>query len=639
MDNKEVKPIPGGPVLKEALQGATLGFGEEALAGLRSMIPGQPSYPEAVKAEREELRKFESESPGGATTAQLGGALLPAVATMGMAEVPAALEVGGNLALTALKKYAPDFAARLPGFLKSTITGVETGMKAGAGGAEKTEDIPAEMAKGGVVGGVLGGVGRIAVDTAAPAFRNLFGNPDKIAARKIANALEADKTTPEELAAKMKSAAKGADVTLADVAGENLRGLMRVATNVPGEARQEATKFLNQRQLDQFNRISNDVEQTMIGKKGVDVAKLKRDLDTVRKQASAPFYDAANKVKIPNTEELAILIKAMPNNVLAEGREALKIERLPIPKLPQTINELVEIPVRDKAGKVTYLQMKPESNDFRIYDLLKKGLDQVIDKQQDKLSGKFTPKGALLLDLKKDYLDYLDKVNPDYKKARELWAGPTRADRMLDKGRRVFSADPSNIAYEISKLSPTDKQYFQLGAAQAVKEALAGKRDMLDKATAIFSTPKARELLRPIFPSKAAYDVFANRMETEQAMSRTRGYMLPTAGSKTAGLGVDIGEFGGEAESGALSKLIRGDFGGAALQLAPGVYGKTTGMTPPVASSLQKTLLTPGVTAKSFADQVKAARQAAARGERQREAITKGLTVPYAIPGATEQNR
>ena len=41
MDNKEVKPIPGGPVLKEALQGATLGFGEEALAGIRSMIPGE----------------------------------------------------------------------------------------------------------------------------------------------------------------------------------------------------------------------------------------------------------------------------------------------------------------------------------------------------------------------------------------------------------------------------------------------------------------------------------------------------------------------------------------------------------------------------------------------------------------------
>ena len=639
MDNKEVKPIPGGPVLKEALQGATLGFGEEALAGIRSMIPGQPSYPESVKAEREELRQFESTSPGGATAAQLGGAILPAVATMGMTEVPAALEVGGNLALTALKKYAPDFAARLPGFLKSTITGVETGMKAGAGGAEKAEDIPAEMAKGGVVGGVIGGAGRIVVDTAAPAFRNLFGNPDKIAARKIANALEADKTTPEELAAKMKSAAKGADLTLSDVAGENLRGLMRVATNVPGEARQEATQFLNQRQLDQFNRISKDVEQTMIGKKGVDVAKLKRDLDAVRKQASDPLYKSANEVKIENTPELATLINRMPNRVLAYGREALKTDGLPIPKLPPTIEELVQIPIRDKAGNVTMLQMKPEANDFKVYDLLKHGLDRMIDNEQDKVTNKFTPQGTRLINLKSEFLDYLDKANPAYGQARALWAGPTRANRMLDKGRKVFSADPSNIAYEISKLSSSDKQYFQLGAAQAVKEALSGKRDMLDKATAIFATPKARELLRPIFPSKAAYDVFANRMETERAMSGTRGYMLPTAGSKTAGLGVDIGEFGGQSEIGALPKLFSRDIAGAALQLAPGVYGKTTGMTPPVASSLQKTLLTPGVSAQSFADQVKAARLAAARGEKQRSALTKGLTVPYAIPGATEQNK
>ena len=126
-------------------------------------------------------------------------------------------------------------------------------------------------------------------------------------------------------------------------------------------------------------------------------------------------------------------------------------------------------------------------------------------------------------------------------------------------------------------------------------------------------------------------------METERAMSGTRGYMLPTAGSKTAGLTTDIGEFGGKAETGALSKLITGDIGGAALQLAPGVYGKTTGMTPPVATSLQKSLLTPGVKGKDFADEVRRAREAAERGERMRQGVTKALTVPYAIPGATEQ--
>jgi hypothetical protein len=103
---QQVKPIPfpGGVAGKEALQGATFGFGEEMLAGGRSLIPGQPSYEQSVKAEREQLRKFESESPGGAMAAQLGGAVIPAIATAGMAEVPTVMRVGGNLALSALQK-------------------------------------------------------------------------------------------------------------------------------------------------------------------------------------------------------------------------------------------------------------------------------------------------------------------------------------------------------------------------------------------------------------------------------------------------------------------------------------------------------------------------------------------------------
>jgi hypothetical protein len=60
-------------------------------------------------------------------------------------------------------------------------------------------------------------------------------------------------------------------------------------------------------------------------------------------------------------------------------------------------------------------------------------------------------------------------------------------------------------------------------------------------------------------------------------------------------------------------------------------------MTPPVATSLQKSLLTPGVKGKDFADEVRRAREAAERGERMRQGVTKALTVPYAIPGATEQ--
>ena len=628
MADKQVQPIPGGPELKEALQGLTFGFGEEGLAGVRSMIPGQPSYEESVKAERQQLREYEESDPLKAAGYQMAGAVAPAIVTGGMGAVKAlqpaakvAERVGGmvsDLTLKAIEKYSPGLYQSLPEFIKMGISGAEIGGKFGAGGAEKIEDVPQAVLGGTVTGGTAGAALGGIVNVAGPAFRTLFGNPETQAARKIAAALEADKTTPEELIEKMNKSGKGADVTVTDVAGENVRSLMRTAAVVPGPARQEVTQFLNQRQLDQFNRISKDVEQTMIGKRGVDVNKLKRDLDAVRKSASEPFYKSANAAEMPVTPELQGLLQRMPNEVINYGKRIFEVEGLKVPPIP---------------GKVGTIASK----DFRIYDLVKRGLDRAIEKEQNALTGEFSSYGKSLIDLKTQYLGYLDKANPDYGKARALWAGPTRSTRMIEKGRKVFSMDPSNVGFEISKLTPADKQYFQLGAAQAVKEALAGKKDMADKASTIFASPKARELLRPIFPSKAAFDVFANRMETEKAMSGTRGFVLPSAGSKTASQLTDIQEQGGKADVGFVTPLLKGDLPGAALQLAPTIYGKATGLTPPVTSSIQQSLMTPGVTSKQLAEKLALARKAEEQQRKVTGAMTKGYVAPYALPGALEQ--
>ena len=69
------------------------------------------------------------------------------------------------------------------------------------------------------------------------------------------------------------------------------------------------------------------------------------------------------------------------------------------------------------------------------------------------------------------------------------------------------------------------------------------------------------------------------------------------------------------------------------------LYGKTTGMTPEVAASLQKSLLSPMVDKDSFVKQIAAARQASDLARRRQAAGAKALTVPLTIPGATEQNR
>jgi len=642
---KQVKPIPGGPELKEALQGMTFGFGEEALAAGRSLIPGQPSYEEAVKAERQQLREYEETDPLKAAGYQMAGAVAPAIVTGGMGAVKAlqpaakaAERVGGmvsDLTLKAIEKYSPGLYQSLPEFIKMGISGAEIGGKFGAGGAEKIEDVPQAVLGGTVTGGsaglALGGI----VNVAGPAFRTLFGNPETQAARKIAAALEADKTTPEELIEKMKKSGKGAEVTVADVAGENVQALMRGAAGVPGDARQATTKFLDERQKQQYNRIVKDIEQTMTGKRGVDINEVKRSLDKIKKESSAPFYKNADKVKIENTEELATLINAMPKSVIADGKEALRTMRQPIPNVSDQLEEVVTIPVRDRKGNIINLKVKPETNDFAIYKLIKEGLDDAIDKQQDSL-GKFSPQGTRLIELKKDFLAYLDKVNPDYGQARKLYAGPYRSEKMIDKGRKVFNMDPTNVAYEFNQLNPSEREFFRLGAAQAMKDILSGKGSMVDKAKALFDKPEMIDALRPIFPSEAAFRVFANRMETEQLMARTRGFVAPRAGSQTAPRESDIGELG-RADIGFLSPLLKGDFQSAALQLAPTVYGKTTGLTPPVTSSIQQSLLTPGVTSQQLAEKLALARKAEEQQRKVTGAMTKGYVAPYALPGATEQ--
>jgi len=105
MRNRESRPGPLLPgALNEVLQGATLGFSDEAIAAMRAgldprqrkqlseQITGQPSpgsYEDYLKAEREGMRQYQEQNPITSTVANLGGALAPAIFTGGAKAVPA----------------------------------------------------------------------------------------------------------------------------------------------------------------------------------------------------------------------------------------------------------------------------------------------------------------------------------------------------------------------------------------------------------------------------------------------------------------------------------------------------------------------------------------------------------------------
>ena len=150
--------------------------------------------------------------------------------------------------------------SKLPWLLRAAGSGAGVGALYGAGNADSNRLQGAEQGAewGAALGPVGVGVGR----AVTAAGRGLLGlaNPASRAGYDIARALSRDGDTPEALAARAAAAnATRPETTLADVGGENTRGLVERIANTPGAARTKAVGLLVGRRQDQADRIANDL--------------------------------------------------------------------------------------------------------------------------------------------------------------------------------------------------------------------------------------------------------------------------------------------------------------------------------------------------------------------------------------------
>ncbi|NDB60934.1 hypothetical protein EB001_21185 [bacterium] len=155
--------------LGAALQGLSMGWSDEAIAKLRSMmdsrpqqanlsslVTGQPvpgSYEDYLQAQRQGMRKYSEENPITSTAAELGGSLL----------LPGGLiKTGGMKAGKALA----------PSIMRMMGMGAATGAVSGAGTSEKKDlgGVAEDTTLGAVTGagttGLLSGTGRYVVKPA-----------------------------------------------------------------------------------------------------------------------------------------------------------------------------------------------------------------------------------------------------------------------------------------------------------------------------------------------------------------------------------------------------------------------------------------------------------------------------------------
>lgn len=533
-------------------QGATLGFSDEvsgAAAGVSDWLKGKTfsgGYNRGVEEERARLAQFQQQHPILSTTTRILGGVgggMPAAAPAPAAAAPGLLKQMGKGALIGGGYGAVSGFGSSEGGLANRATGATMGAATGA-------------AVGGAVPLAVSGVGKV-VDT-------LRGQrPTEVVGRRILKALVDDGVSPDDAMARyqewLQDGAK--PEALFELGGQNTRDLLNSSVNVPGPMREKGRQFLESRQEATGGRILSDA-QAGISKQSY--GSTVDDLIQQRKTAAKPLYDAAYEKggagvwsdTLDDLVQRPTMAKAWKEAAASAADEG---DRLP------------QIFKTDDAGNIVDVETIPN---LKVWDYIKRGLDDVVLKNQDAVTGKLTPEGLRAVRMKEALLAELDDLVPEYAQARASFAGPSQSLDAVKLGRDFFKGRLEDMRAQVARLPASEREFFKVGVMEAIRERVGNKGDMANIAQALRGTPNLRERLMLAFDDGAEADKFMRLLARERDM--TANYGAAIRGSPTsprerisadmlADIGVDMAT--GGSPLGAVRKVAQAFVGGQASRL------------------------------------------------------------------------
>ena len=522
-----------------AVQGMTFGFsdellgGKDAAGGLISSIasdiksgksPDWSKAADAAKAayetstaeNRAGLKQYREESPILSTGAEVVG---------GLAALP-----GAGMAKGA------EFLGRLPAWLKASGLGALYGGAYGAGTAEgDLQDRALGLGAGATVGGATGGLahgvirgGQAIYGKARGGLERVF-NPEQAASRKLAEAIARDEKTPARLAARLKDL--GPQATLADAGGENVLGLARAAASVPGPAKNRAAMVLNQRAEAEASRISTAVGK---GLKPQDYFAAEDTFLSALKDNAAPLYEKAYEAgkSLSSPELNSLLNRPVAKQAMKEAAALAQIEGRRVSPLVPELTEQAKL-----SGAKVLKGGIGKGVTTEAIDDLKRGIDTLIERESNELTGKLNKKGYALSDFKRQLMRETDRLNPHYKTARAQYAGDAEVLNSLRDGRDFMKLDAERIARKVHDLSDAAKEAYRSGAARAVKDIVENTPDQSSAARKLFGKSITRQKIKAVFP-EGKFGAFAKSMVAEQQFAKTKAGVL--SGSRTTPLAAEM---------------------------------------------------------------------------------------------------
>lgn len=473
-------------------QGATFGFSDEIAAGLQAVTEAPFSektvgdiYGEKLQVERDRLEAARQQRPK----------------TSFSSEVLGGIATGGALFKLAGKAGATEALKRVPGWLKYVTGGAGAGGLYAAGVAEE------ERLKSAGVGAAVGAVtsplaaGAVSIGTrivkklGQPLIRALQNTPKNQAERLIKEAMENGDIGEEFIQEELERL--GPNATLADVA-DVFQRLARGTAARSGRGSTIASTFLRDRQA--------GAQQRLLG----DTSTFKRwfqDFTTRRIDQADDLYRQAYDTPLQVTETMQTLMNR-PSVKVAMGRAQRAMEES-----------------GGGGGHVRYFQTVKEELDDMIGSALRKG-----EKQQ----------ARRLIETRRMLLNEIDEQVPVYAQARATFAGEAQLRDAAELGRNMFSKryDLTAVDVAIEAMEESEKQAFRMGAMRGLVDKIESMADNRNVGGKLIESPRAREVLRMVFPTDEAFDGFVRLAEAESRFSQTRNMVL--GGSPTTRIAEDV---------------------------------------------------------------------------------------------------
>lgn len=339
-----------------------------------------------------------------------------------------------------------------------------------------------------------------------------------------------DNLVPSDIAARQQqAAANGDNLTLMDLGGKNTKGLAGAVYRAPGQAGTDIDNFLTSRNDSASTALASEIQGKVANGSTYSAV---QDLLNARSSAARPAYDAAEQIGPVHSDRLQQFLSTP--EVQAGLKRGLKLERL---------NSIAENrPFVDSDYAVTGYQNG--NFDEPIFDkvptmksmiVANEGLGAQIADMINPVTGRPTKDGLALKKFRDSFQAELDRLSGGkYKAARETWSGPSQSMEAVQDGRQHFSRTESNdqLQAEFNNLSPADKDFYRLGAAEAKVDAVERAPDASDKSKRVINSERDRKRFNMLFDSPAQAQQFIDNVARKRAMFDTKDAI--TGNSATA---------------------------------------------------------------------------------------------------------